>query len=97
MMHGLYVIILLFFTSIFSFAPTINSSSQNCILSSDWHMFITNGIPNDAIVANVRNENDSFQKCPYCRISPGAFIDWYFCPFADLFSDFTWNSTQKTL
>ncbi|MFS7905259.1 putative plant self-incompatibility S1 [Helianthus anomalus] len=96
-MANFLAIVLLFLISAFSCADSTNSSSQNCILTPDWHMFVINGLSNEVIIAHIRDEYGRPQ-CEHCPMSPGVSFSWYFCPFGEwYYGDFTRGSTQKTV
>ncbi|MFS8003624.1 putative plant self-incompatibility S1 [Helianthus anomalus] len=96
-MANFFAIFFLFLISAFSSVDSTNFSSQNCILTPNWHMFVINGLPNELIITDICDDS-SFPKCDHSQISPGEFVSWYFCPIGHwYYGDFTRGSTKKTV
>lgn len=92
MSNFIFIIALVFFPT-FSFARTTDSSA-NCLLVPEWHMFVTNDIPND-IGLYVHGYGVDLRS----NLSFGQTYDWHFCPNVHEWYDgeFTWGSKNVTL
>lgn len=96
-MRSLLVIFLFFFISTFSCAKSLNSAPANCFFSPEWHIFVINGLPDNAIGAHVYDSKGK-PECDHCMLAPDEVLDWYFCPRGTTYyGDFTWGKFNKTM
>lgn len=92
-MRSLFFIVTLLFISSFSFAKTTNSSA-NCLMSPEWHIFVTSNMPDDIQVHVYAYGRDERRTLNF-----GETYDWYFCPTVQKWwnGDFAWGSTNVDL
>jgi hypothetical protein len=75
----------------------VESSIIPCVLTHNWHLFVTNDMPDEFMVTIQNNERNP--SCSDCPFPPGRVYDWYFCPPPPFYrnvwvGDFTWGSKK---
>ena len=75
-----FVIAILFFIPTFSCANSFDSSNGKCFPTYNWHLFVTNDLPDVLNVTRIYITDESYEP-PYFdyAANPGETMDWDFC------------------
>ncbi|KAJ0480922.1 putative plant self-incompatibility S1 [Helianthus annuus] len=91
-MSGLYLLVALFFVPTNSYVYATNAS-ENCFLTSKWHMIVTSNLPSDV---KIFLQGDDMEQ--NLVLSFGNGYGWYFCDSGRAYTGkFTWGSKNTTL